>query len=939
MFISDMPPHPIKLKLKKNGDGTYKIIDPPAKKRRKLIELKTWNNTGPADLIHVFNKFKSKIYSRCIFHLNNDQAIKFYITVKVQLEKIDFKTGESQIETAFFHSGTKMLLHETQFEEVYTEGTLKMFNSFDTWIRNGSGYRLRSIDLVQLSIFKYNPIGGTTYIPTPKCILRKHCVVNVKNKDNMCFIWSILCGLFSKGLHHPSRPREYVKFLPSLKFDRASMPMKVEQISQFERDNDLPVNVYYIKENGKRVFPLRITKMRFKPPIHLLLIVGETHNHYTWISRFDVLLSHHTLTTRDPKTFCPYCLHGFVVARNGRKNLEEHKLYCSEVEALRVELPKDDRKTIKFKDYSKALPVPFVIYSDFESFLTPIKTQEKFQNTGEKIKLHDVSGFSYTIVSPFYETKTFSYCGPDAGVYYLKCILEEGRRLQRIIDDDKDMEELSPSQLNEFKVATRCHICKENFEEGQLRAKDHCHMTGRYRGPSHIGCNLLYRKSRAGIPVFLHNLAGYDGHVIFKALAKLDTKHNVSVLARSMENFISFQIGGLIFKDTFQFMPSSLDKLVSQLKVQGTEDGTLKTLFSHTYNYFQKKWKHLPPDAFEFLTCKGVYPYDYMNGPEKLNETVLPPKEKYFNTITGKHITDEEYEFAQNLFKTFELKSLLELHVLYNESDTTLLADVFENFRKHCLKSFSLDPAHFHTSPSLTWSAALKHTKVELELVTDIDMSLFIDRSIIGGISLISNRYARANDPNDLEVYNDREKKSYLKLFDVNNLYGYGMRQPLPTGNFSWETENSTVYWENILNTIEADSSVGYIFEVDLDYPPELHELHDSFPLAPEHVEVTDGMLSEYQRELARNLDIKMASRKLCLTLNHKKNYICYHMNLKLYLELGMKLRRVHRVLSFKQSTWLRSYIDLCTNLRQNARSKFEENFFKLMINAFFGRC
>ena len=169
-----------------------------------------------------------------------------------------------------------------------------------------------------------------------------------------------------------------------------------------------------------------------------------------------------------------------------------------------------------------------------------------------------------------------------------------------------------------------------------------------------------------------------------------------------------------------------------------------------SYNYFQKKWKHLPPDAFEFLTCKGVYPYDYMNGPEKLNETVLPPKEKYFNTITGKHITDEEYEFAQNLFKTFELKSLLELHILYNESDSTLLADVFENFRKHCLKSFSLDPAHFHTSPSLTWSAALKHTKVELELVTDIDMSLFIDRSIIGGISLISNRYARANDPNDL---------------------------------------------------------------------------------------------------------------------------------------------------------------------------------------------
>ena len=131
------------------------------------------------------------------------------------------------------------------------------------------------------------------------------------------------------------------------------------------------------------------------------------------------------------------------------------------------------------------------------------------------------------------------------------------------------------------------------------------------------------------------------------------------------------------------------------------------------------------------------------------------------------------------------------------------LADVYENFRKQCLKSFSLDPAHFYTAPSLTWSAALKHTKVKLQLLRDVDMSLFIDRSIVGGVSLIANKYAKANDPSDTHEYDQTQKDSYLKLWDVNNLYGYAMRQPLPTNGFEWVEESSKEHWEQIIKDYE----------------------------------------------------------------------------------------------------------------------------------------
>ena len=168
----------------------------------------------------------------------------------------------------------------------------------------------------------------------------------------------------------------------------------------------------------------------------------------------------------------------------------------------------------------------------------------------------------------------------------------------------------------------------------------------------------------------------------------------------------------------------------------------------HYKNVFQSEWKHLPDHekAFKMLTRKGVYPYSFMDDFQKFENTKLPEKHEFYNDLSKKHISEEDWEFVNDLWSTFQLKNLGELHDLYMVTDTLLLADVFENYRTVIHKNYGLDPIHFYTAPSLSWSAGLKYTGVRLELPTDITINMFIDEGLRGGISLVGNHFAKANN-------------------------------------------------------------------------------------------------------------------------------------------------------------------------------------------------
>ena len=215
----------------------------------------------------------------------------------------------------------------------------------------------------------------------------------------------------------------------------------------------------------------------------------------------------------------------------------------------------------------------------------------------------------------------------------------------------------------------------------------------------------------------------------------------------------------------------------------------------------------------QLMLRKGVYPYEYMSTWEKFEETSLPPQAAFYSSLSQENITSEEYEFAKQVFNKLNMRDLRDYHNFYLASDVLLLSDTFEAFRALCLEHFEIDPAHCYTSPGMFWQSALKKTGITLDLLTDIDQFLFIEDGVRGGVSQISHRYAKANNPL-VPDYDISKRKSHIIYLDFNNLYGYGMSQCLPQKDFRW-LSSEEIESLNILS-IHDDSETGYILEVDL---------------------------------------------------------------------------------------------------------------------------
>ena len=197
-----------------------------------------------------------------------------------------------------------------------------------------------------------------------------------------------------------------------------------------------------------------------------------------------------------------------------------------------------------------------------------------------------------------------------------------------------------------------------------------------------------------------------------------------------------------------------------------------------------------------------------------------------------------------------------EYHDLYLKNDVLLLADVFESFRKTCLQYYKLDPCHYFTSPGLSWDAMLKMTDFKLELMIDVDIFQFIEKGMRGGVSYIANRYEKANNKY-MKEYNEKAPSKYIMYLDTNNLYGFAMCQYLPTGNFRWMTDKEISKID--LGKYKADVTKGLILEVDLEYPQELHNLHNDYPVAPEKLNISNNMLSRYCKRLPKNITFRLA--------------------------------------------------------------------------------
>lgn len=683
----------------------------------------------------------------------------------------------------------------------------------------GSGYTFSRIIRLDVEVCSYRPLGGSSYIATPCAIRRKRAVINVRNgQDQMCFKWAILSALHPKN-HMPDRLDNYLEYSDELNFDGIEFPVSLNRIEKFEKQNsNISVNVYYYdyyddydkdNEDDECVRPLRITGEIKEHHIHLLLILekarriqvkggragtiagkikailndGSIRSHYCWIQDLSRLLSSQLTKGKRKMYICDRCLNYF----DKSEKLAKHVEHCTN--ECKIEMPTEKTKWVKFENYKHQLKVPFVVYADTEAYLKRLNVEEQNCVFSEQCKTtayqqHHIYSVGLYLKCEYDDALSYYInSGNDVNCveWFVLALGGIAQFIAREFSNILPMNTLTPAEEFLLKDPNAvCSICDKMFDPLEVRVRDHCHLSGKFRGIAHPICNINYKVSTV-VPVVMHNLSRYDAHLFIKKLAAR-IRGDISIIPHNSEEYISFtkvvmdstygrfgyqQKIKLKFIDSFRFMADSLSNLAFLLpsnKKYILHDEGRKS------NYTKKQIK--------MLQRKGVFPYDHVDSLERLNETSVPSRECFKNELNETKISLKEYKFACKVWKEFGIKTLGEYSLLYLKTDVLLLADIFENFRNTCHSIYKMDPAHYVTAPGLSYDAMLKYTGVEIELFTDIEMLLFIERGIRGGISQCSKRYVKANNEYMDDVYKPDEETSCIMYLDGEIFFFFFLTPP-----------------------------------------------------------------------------------------------------------------------------------------------------------------
>ncbi len=465
-----------------------------------------------------------------------------------------------------------------------------------------------------------------------------------------------------------------------------------------------------------------------------------------------------------------------------------------------------------------------------------------------------------------------------------------------------------------------------------------------------VGHRFYYEKYT--LKIFFHNLTGYDGHLLIQAL---EEEHvDIRAIPQTGDKFLSLQFSGLHFLDSYKFLKGSLDDLARTVIMchpegdemvfehEGERQKSLALMRSGLEQIGVRFGVTMTEQRVSLLLRKGVFPYEYFQTPEVLKETCLPPMEAFDSKLYDAHISEADYRHAQRVWESFGMQTFQDYHDLYLYVDVMLLHMVFERFRIEEYNKNGMDVTRFYSLPGYAYAQCLyladplpekPNSIFQLDLLHNQQSEIvkMFEGMKRGGISCIMTRHAQIEDPETEEI----------KLFDANNLYGYAMEQPLPIGGYRYlsQVEIDQFLEYNMLETYDRlQSRKGYVLEVDLHLPLDLHEKFRYYPMFPIKRTISYEETSEYYRSQKEERDHDGKTEKLVLDMHDRFYYSTHVGMLQLGLKEGYVLKKVHRILEYDQHPWMRSHIQRQTEARQKATTAIGKDIPKLIANSTYGK-
>lgn len=609
-------------------------------------------------------------------------------------------------------------------------------NRVEDFVQNGSGWALEEFTAIDLESGRCKALNGLCKAVAVSSL--SYASSTSHNDDGDCFLKAI-----SMAFTEVEDEKINDEFIEQHISWKRPMPFMVSQIPEFERLNpQLNIRVNILYSDGIEIFPLKLSKSKTGDVINLLLHKvkhsdGEVCNHYSLIKNLDKLLSKKYLGASGKKSYyagvrCLNCLHRFWADYK----MVEHQKLCLLNQPQKIKVPFGDSAFVDFRKEGNANLVPLILCFDFEALnQEPLKPCLRCVNTKcihkTKVECNQVP-FCYSMIAlTRYDTVFYehTYTGLDAAADFVSTLLSMEETFFSYTHTCIPMEK-SAETVRAFAAATECYLCKKNL--GNDRVRDHDHLTGFYLGAAHNVCNLRRRETHT-IPVYCHNLCGYDSHFIISILGKDKRVKNVTALPANGQKLKTFTVNKYRFIDSLDFLQGSLDAMVSALP---------KT---HKFSILDQSLLYdRGSDTKQLLLKKGVYCYEWASSIEKLeNMKEIPPHTNFFSRLTNKNISTGEYAHAKEVFTALECSNMMDYTLAYCQLDVFLLSEVLIAFRKEISQEMGLDCCHYISLPQLSFDMMLKYTGITLQLMTNIDQILFIENAIRGGLSFIAQRYAK----------------------------------------------------------------------------------------------------------------------------------------------------------------------------------------------------